>query len=136
MEHDVPRPVALSRHTGSLTRHRRTGQRRGVLRQAPAATRWKSNLPSFLAALAVRQSATSLHVPGDVSNLPPHSADSGRGPADDFELINHRSQGLLQLWPPVHDIVSWPPKLVFGAEEFERFSMVRFRRRPCPRLRV
>jgi hypothetical protein len=79
-----------------------------------------------LAALAVRQSATILHVPGNVSNLPPHSADSGRGPADDFELIKDRSQSLLQLWPPVHDIVSWPPKLVFGAEAFERLSTVRF----------
>jgi hypothetical protein len=92
----------------------------------PSAARWKSNLPSFLAALAVRQSGNLLHVPGDVSNLPPHSADSGRGPADDFELINDRSQSLLRLWPPVHDIGSWPPKLVFGAEAFEPFSTVRF----------
>jgi hypothetical protein len=77
-----------------------------------------------------------LHVPGDVSNLPPHSADSGRGPSDDFELINSRSQSLLPLWPLVYDIVSWPPKLVFGAEAFERFSTVRLPRRMCAPLRV
>jgi hypothetical protein len=43
-----------------------------------------------------------------------------------LELISDRSQSLLQLWPLVYDIVSWPPKLVFGAEAFERFSTVRF----------
>jgi hypothetical protein len=30
------------------------------------------------------------------------------------------------LWPPVYDIVRWPPKLFFGVEAFERVSTVRF----------
>jgi hypothetical protein len=38
----------------------------------------------------------------------------GARTADDFELINGRSQCLLPLWPLVYDILSWPPKLVFG----------------------
>jgi hypothetical protein len=50
----------------------------------------------------------------------------GAEPTDHFEQINDRSQSLLRLWPPVHDFVSWPPKLVFGDEAFERFSTVRF----------
>ncbi len=80
----------------------------------PSAARWKSNLPSFLAALA------SSMCQGDVSNLPPPFCRFwARGPANDFELINGRSQSVLPLWPLVYDIVSWPRKLVFVAEAFE-----------------
>lgn len=50
----------------------------------------------------------------------------GAEPGDDFELINDRSENLIQLWPTLVAQTSWPPTFVFGDEAFERFSSVHF----------
>ena len=50
----------------------------------------------------------------------------GAEPTDDFELINDRSENLIELWPTLVDRAEWPPKFVFGDEAFERLSSVHF----------
>lgn len=50
----------------------------------------------------------------------------GAEATDDFELINDRSENLVQLWPALVERTEWPPRFVFGDEAFERFSTVHF----------